>query len=123
MGEVVSLDEYSPSARLGVAIQSGQKPQVFFSRHELSQILDVYGDKVAKGEWHDYSISHDTESCTFAVFHRAASGAAYRIVKQPRRASRQGAYSVIAGGRVLRRGRELENVLKLFDRGRLRAVE
>ena len=41
----------------------------------------------------------------------------YRIEKNPRLARRQGAYSVIsATGHILRRGHELERVLRALDR-------
>jgi hypothetical protein len=41
----------------------------------------------------------------------------YRIEKQPKLARRQGAYAVIATtGLILKRGHELRNVLRVFDR-------
>ncbi len=124
MGEVLSLDDYSSSARPEMAIRSGQPPQVFFNRHELDQILDLYGDMVSKGEWRDYAIGQDAESCTFAVFRRSADGALYRITKRPRLAARHGAYAVISfGGRILRRGRTLDSVLRVFDAKRLRPID
>ena len=46
----------------------------------------------------------------------------YRILKQPRLARRQGAYSLVAAtGLILKRGHELANVLRVLDR-RLRLV-
>lgn len=124
MGEVLSLDDYSSSARPDVAFRSGQSQHVFFNRHELDQILDLYGDMVSKGEWRDYAIGQDAESCTFAVFRRSADGALYRITKRPRQASRQGAYTVISyGGRILRRGQSLDSVLRVFDRKRLKPID
>ena len=124
MGEVLSLDDYSSSARPGMAIRSGQPQQVFFNRHELEQILDLYGDMVSQGEWRDYAIGQDGESCTFAVFRRSADGALYRITKRPRLATRHGAFAVISyDGRILRRGRSLNSVLRVFDRKRLRPID
>jgi hypothetical protein len=48
----------------------------------------------------------------------------YRIEKNPRLARRQGAYSVVsATGLIVRRGHELERVLRALDKGpRLVAV-
>ncbi len=124
MGEILSLDDYSSSARPEMAIRSGQPQQGFFNRHELDQILDLYGDMVSKGEWRDYAIGQDAESCTFAVFRRSADGALYRITKRPCLAARHGAYAVISfGGRILRRGRSLDSVLRVFDAKRLRPID
>jgi len=88
---------------------------ISFNRRELSEILNVYGAKVAAGEWRDYAIGASRERAVFSVFRRAAELPLYSIEKDPALARRQGAYSVVnATGHVLKRGRELSNVLKLF---------
>lgn len=97
---------------------------VSFHRTELSLILGVYGRFVAAGEWRDYGISHLRDAAVFSVFRRAAEQPIYRIEKRPALALRQGAWSVIAmDGRIEKRGRELSQVLRIFDRKLIRAVE
>ena len=91
---------------------------ITFDRRELNEILRVYGRKVADGEWRDYAIDHLREEAVFSVFRRTSEVPLYRIVKQPRLARRQGAYSVIAAtGVILKRGHDLANVLRVLDRG------
>ncbi len=124
MGEILSLDDYSPAARPAMANRSGRNRHVFFNRLELNLILNLYGYMVAKGEWRDYAISHDQEACTFAVFRRSADGALFRIVKRPKLSNRQGAYSVVSYScQVLKGGRNLQTVLEIFENRRLHAVE
>jgi Protein of unknown function (DUF2794) len=90
---------------------------VAFNRQELSAILDVYGRKVAAGEWRDYAMDFDAEAATFAVYRRASDVPIYRIEKCPKLARKQGAYSVInATGQILKRGHELARVLAHFDK-------
>src|SRR5581483_7356817 len=52
--------EIDPSQSVGAAapVRSPAAPanQVTFSRRELRRILDLYGRKVAAGEWRDYAI-------------------------------------------------------------------
>ena len=92
-------------------------PQVTFHRTELDLLLRVYGRKVAEGEWRDYAIDFGRERATFSCFRRTSEMPQYRIVKEPKLAKRQGAWSVIAPtGQILKRGHELANVLRLFDR-------
>jgi len=92
-------------------------PPIGFSRRELNAILKVYGRKVADGEWRDYAIDQLKDRAVFSVFRRASEVPLYRIEKQPRLARRQGAYSVVAGtGLILKRGHDLANVLRIFDR-------
>lgn len=95
---------------------------VTFERRELDRILRLYGRMVAAGEWRDYAIDHLKDQAVFSVFRRTSEVPLFRIVKDPKRARRQGAYSVVsATGVILKRGHELERVLTVFDK-RLRVV-
>ena len=97
---------------------------VFFTRKEFTEILDLYGRKVAAGEWRDYAIDFGREKAVFSVFRRASEVPLYRIEKNPRLARRQGAYSVIAAtGLILKRGHDLGRVLGVLEKNiRLAAV-
>ena len=96
---------------------------VTFERRELDQILRLYGHMVAAGEWRDYAIDHMRDKAVFSVFRRASEVPLFQIVKTPRLARRQGAYSVVtASGAVLKRGHELGRVLSVFDRKLLKVV-
>jgi len=90
---------------------------VTFHRRELDAILRVYGRMVGEGEWRDYAIDHMKEKAVFSVFKRSGEMPLFRIEKNPKLASKQGAYSVInTDGRILKRGHELPQVLKVFDK-------
>lgn len=90
---------------------------VFFTRKEFTEILDLYGRKVAAGEWRDYAIDFGREKAVFSVFRRASEVPLYRIEKNPRLARRQGAFSVIAAtGLILKRGHDLGRVLGVLEK-------
>lgn len=90
---------------------------VFFDRKELGLILRLYGQMVAAGEWRDYAISALRDLAVFSVFRRTAEYPLYRIEKRPRLRSKQGLYAVVGmDGRVLRRGADLAQVLKVLER-------
>ena len=90
--------------------------RVTFSRRELNRILDLYGRKVAAGEWRDYAIEFLKDRAVFSVFRRASEVPLYRIEKNPKLSRRQGVYSVIsATGLIVRRGHELDRVLRAID--------
>ncbi|RMD47835.1 MAG: DUF2794 domain-containing protein [Alphaproteobacteria bacterium] len=110
---------FGPAARTGGAAPS----LVAFDRRELALILSLYGRMVAAGEWRDYGIAHLPDRAVFSIFRRTAEHPLYRIEKVPRLARRQGAYAVIGlDGRVLRRGHELAQVLRFFERRLLRVL-
>lgn len=92
-------------------------PLVRFDRHELNLILRLYGRMVASGEWRDYAIDLLRDRAVFSVFRRASEVPIYRIEKDPQLARKQGAFSVVAAtGLVMKRGHELERVLRVFDK-------
>jgi len=92
--------------------------RVTFSRRELDRILRLYGRKVAAGEWRDYAVDFLKDRAVFSVFRRSAEVPIYRIEKDPHLARRQGTYSVIsATGHIVRRGQELDRVLRVLDKG------
>ncbi len=105
---VVDLREYK---------QSKDPLPVTFHRRELDAILRIYGRMVGEGEWRDYAIDHMKEKAVFSVFKRSGEMPLFRIEKNPKLAAKQGAYCVInTDGRILKRGHELPQVLKIFDK-------
>ena len=90
---------------------------VTFHRRELDQILRVYGRMVAAGEWRDYAIDHLRDRAMFSVYRRSSETPLFQIVKTPKLARKQGAFSVVTGiGAVLKRGHDLQRVLTVFDK-------
>jgi hypothetical protein len=110
--------ETEPSQRRGGgAPRAAPANPVTFERSELDRILGLYGRKVADGEWCDYAIDFLKDRAIFSVFRQSSESPIYRIEKHPRLARRQGAYSVIsATGLILKRGHELDRVLRVLDR-------
>jgi hypothetical protein len=90
---------------------------IAFDRHELRQIMNLYGRKVAEGEWRDYALDFSPHRAVFSIFRRTSEVPLFRIEKDPRLARKQGSYSVVAaGGRVLKRGQDLARVIEVLDR-------
>ncbi len=97
--------------------------QVVFDRTELNRLLNVYGRMVAAGEWRDYALDFLEEVAAFSIFRRSSEMPLYRIEKRPSLRAKQGQYAVIAaGGIILKRGHELAQVLKVFDKKILKAL-
>ena len=97
---------------------------VFFERRELDQLLRVYGRLVAAGDWRDYSMTGGADVAEFAVYARSGDAPLYRVEKSPALQSRQGQWAVIGqGGQVLKRGRDLAQVLRVFDARRFQVID
>ena len=106
--------------------RAGFKPpeQVAFHRLELGQIMTIYGRMVAAGEWRDYGISMLKDVAVFSIFRRAAEHPIYRIEKRPKLAQKQQQYAVIGmDGRILKRGSDLKQVLRVLEKKLIRAID
>lgn len=113
----VAAPTLAGSGPAGAASGATTPAHVSFDRRELDRILNLYGRKVACGEWRDYAIDFLKDRAVFSIFRRASEVPLYRIEKNPKLARRQGAYAVIsATGLILRRGHELERVLMAIDK-------
>jgi hypothetical protein len=97
---------------------------VFFERRELERLLRLYGRMVAAGEWRDYGIDGLPDCAVFSVFRRASESPLYRIEKRPALARKQGAWAILGqAGHIVRRGHDLDQLLRFFDKGRFSVVE
>ena len=115
----MSFGEIEPSEYHGGGTPSAVAPgnRVTFDRRELNRILGLYGRMVAAGEWRDYAIDFLKDRAVFSVFRRSSEVPIYRIEKNLRLARRQGTYSVVsATGLIVRRGHELDRVLRALDK-------
>lgn len=97
--------------------RQAQPQRISFDRHELREIFNVYGRKVAAGEWRDYAMDFGFDAAVFSIFRRTSETPLYRIVKDPGLRNRQGLYAVIAAtGLILKRGSDLAQVLRVLDK-------
>ena len=92
--------------------------QVSFNRTELQAILNLYGRKVAEGEWRDYAI--DFPGRQGRVLHLPARTSEVPLLpdREGSEARQEaGAYSVVvSSGLILKRGPELDRVLACSTR-------
>jgi hypothetical protein len=98
--------------------------RVWFLRKELEAILRVYGRLVAEGECRDYAIGFFADHAVFCMHKRASEAPSWTVEKRPELARKQGAYCVVnATGQILKRGHDLTQVLRIFDKRRFEVVD
>jgi hypothetical protein len=114
----------SQQSQQGSNVPPTQTKAIWFDRRELDQILWTYGKLVSEGECRDYAIGAFGDHAAFCMFKRASEAPSWTVEKWPDLSRRQGAYVLTnATGQVLKRGHELEQVLRFFDRKRFQVVD
>lgn len=108
--EIIRLSD----VRRGVK-QGGRhrRRRVYFDRRELSLLLQVYSERVSRGEWRDYAIDHTAGGALFSVFRHSHDRPVYAIAKTA--VPRGHEYAVFDGRRKLARTPSLNEALSVFD--------
>lgn len=105
MTEMLRLSDYR---------KKKQKQRVFFDRHELRQLLDLYSRRVATGEWKDYAIDQYGPMAVFSIFRHSFDQPLFAIAKK---ASGKGCdYVVLSGRQQLKRGGTIGEALAVLER-------
>jgi hypothetical protein len=86
-----------------------------FNRDELHRLLQMYSQRVARGEWRDYAIDMGPGGATFSVFRSTHETPLFAISKLPGSGGKKGRYKVFSGPQMLRQGQTLGDVLKVFE--------
>ncbi|MFD2262743.1 DUF2794 domain-containing protein [Lacibacterium aquatile] len=100
---LISLSDYRRSAK-----------QVAFDRRELMSILNLYSQRVARGEWRDYAIDSLPGMAVFSIFKSSFEKPLFSIVKQP--GGKRGDYLLFSGREKLAQGRTLDDVFTRIEK-------
>ncbi|TNE30945.1 MAG: DUF2794 domain-containing protein [Alphaproteobacteria bacterium] len=91
----------------------GQK--VTFNKHELSQILSIYGLRVQRGEWRDYALDSTYDTAMFSIFRSSNEKPAFVVAKTvPRNHKKQAKFSVSSENKTLIQSNSLMEALTVF---------
>lgn len=106
MTELIDFSEYR---RRGAG-----KSRVYFDQTELRQLLDMYSRRVSTGEWRDYAIDFNGPVAVFSIFRHTHETPLFAIAK--RRNGKHWEFIVRSGRQTLKRGRDLPDVLAVFEK-------
>ncbi|WP_417454180.1 DUF2794 domain-containing protein [Kiloniella sp.] len=90
--------------------------QITFNKQELGQLLSVYSQRVAKGEWRDYAIDMLEDSAVFSIFRHAHETPLFAVVKSMGHKNRYEEYTVFNGHKKLKKTRNLPEALEVFNK-------
>lgn len=88
----------------------------FFDRDELNQLLSLYSQRVASGEWRDYAIDHNGGTAIFSVFRHTLDSPIYSISKRIPGPGKKGEFVVFSGRETVKRAATINEALAVFER-------
>ena len=86
---------------------------VFFNKHELQLILNLYAKMVSSGEWKDYGLSISKKEVSFNVYQRTSEFPVYKITKNLKPKNESEKYLIKnAQNKIINNSENLQNLIK-----------
>ena len=93
---------------------SRRKPEVFFSKRELGEILSAYSMGVIKGDWRDYAIDRGYHMATFSIFRSSREHPLYSFVKTQKPGQNDPVFALFNGPKPVTSSGSLSTVMNRF---------
>ena len=92
---------------------------VRFSKDEINRIMKIYSQKIAIGEWKDYSICFRSNYALFCIHKSFNLNPSFQIMKKNNKGI---SYYLSSGNKLLIKSNSLNKVLSYFNKPSLKLV-
>ena len=90
---------------------------IFFSRFELTAILNLYSKQVSKGTWRDYALDSKINTAIFSVYRHTHDKPLYQIIKNREKGFRnKPEFYIKSEVQIIIKSSELFTILSKFEK-------
>ena len=94
-----------------------EKKYIFFSKLELTSILNLYSEQVSKGHWRDYALDSKIDNAIFSVYKHTQDKPIYQIIKNSQKGFRNiPSFYIKKGEKFLSKSNSLFTILSNFEK-------
>ncbi len=94
-----------------------EKKFIFFSKLELSSILNLYSKQVSKGYWRDYAFDSKIDNAIFSIYRHSQDKPMYQIIKNSQKGFRnKPSFYIKKGEEVVSKSNNLFTILSNFEK-------
>ena len=94
-----------------------EKKFIFFSKLELTSILNLYSKQVSKGYWRDYALDSKIDNAIFSIYKHSLDKPMYQIIKiSQKRFRNKPIFYIKKSGEVISKSKSLFAILSNFDK-------
>ena len=98
-------------------IKNIEKKFIFFSKFELTSILNLYSKQVSKGYWRDYALDSETDNAIFSIYRHTQDKPLYQIIKNSQKGFRnKPIFSIKKGEEIIGKSNKLVIILSNFEK-------
>ena len=96
---------------------TSERNLVFFSKLELTSILNLYSKQVAKGKWRDYAIDSKIDTSIFSIYRHTHDKPMYQIIKKSKKGFRnKPEFLILEDIKIINKSNELKTILSKFEK-------
>ena len=90
---------------------------IFFSKFELTAILNLYSKQVSKGSWRDYALDSQIDIAIFSIYRHTHDKPLYQIIKKSQKGFRnKPEFSIQNEMSIINKSNEILTILSKFEK-------
>ena len=94
-----------------------EKKFIFFSKKELTSILNLYSKQVSKGYWRDYALDSKIDNAIFSIYRHTQDKPMYQIIKNSQKGFRNKPnFFIKKGEELVSKSNSLFTILSNFEK-------
>ena len=94
-----------------------EKNLIFFSKLELTAILNLYSKEVSKGSWKDYALDSQVDTAIFSIYRHTHDKPLYQIIKKSQKGFRnKPEFSIKNEVIIINKSNEILTILSKFEK-------
>ena len=100
-----------------VKLKKSEKKFIFFSKLELTSILNLYSKQVSKGYWRDYALDSKIDNAIFSIYRHTQDKPMYQIIKTSQKGFRnKPSFYIKKGEEFISKSNSLFTILSNFEK-------
>ena len=98
-------------------VKNSNKSIIFFSKYELSSILNLYSKQVSKGFWKDYALDSRMNTAIFSIYRHSHDKPIYQIIKKSIKGFRNlPNFFITQDEQIINKSSEITTILSKFEK-------
>ena len=98
-------------------LMMSEKKLIFFSKFELTAILNLYSKHVSKGSWRDYAIDSRIDTAIFSIYKHTHDKPLHQIIKKSQKGFRdKPEFFIESEVHLITKSNELLTILSKFEK-------
>jgi len=92
------------------------KNTIYFSKYELTFILNLYSKQVSLGSWRDYAIDSKNDIAVFSIYRHTHDQPMYQVVKTSKKGYRNNPdFFIKDSNKIIYKSKVIEQILSKFE--------